>query len=148
MASRGVARGQMSAPGSGVLLFGYWETETVTTTTKRDLIKRVADKTGHKQSTTKVIVQVFLDEITAELARGRRLEFREFGIFEPVYKKARMARNPRTGASVPVPAKTVVHFKVGRLMRKLVREGGATLSSASESLPAAEGMRSTEEPAT
>ena len=91
-------------------------------TTKRELVKRVADKTNHKQNVAKEIIQTFLDEVIEELARGHRLEFREFGVFDTLHKKPRIARNPRTGASVQVPAKTVVHFKVGRLMKQKVAQ--------------------------
>jgi integration host factor subunit beta len=90
-------------------------------TTKRELIKRVAKKTGQKQNVAKEIIQTFLDEVIEELARGNRLEFREFGVFHVTHKKERIARNPRTGAAVRVPKKTVVHFKVGRLMKEKVK---------------------------
>ncbi|MBI3828106.1 MAG: integration host factor subunit beta [Planctomycetes bacterium] len=90
-------------------------------TTKRELVRRVALKTNHKQNIAKDIIQSFLDEVVEELARGNRLEFREFGVFDIMQKKARVARNPRTGATVMVPAKTVVHFKVGRLMKEKVK---------------------------
>lgn len=91
-------------------------------TTKRELVRRVSVKTGQKQHVARQIVQNFLDEMIAELGRGHRLEFREFGIFDVVFKKPRTARNPRTGALVQVPAKAVVHFKPGRLMKAKVRE--------------------------
>src|SRR5476651_761882 len=91
-------------------------------TTKRELVKRVAENTGQKQNVAKEIIQRFLDEIVDELAHGHRLEFREFGIFDTIQKRERLARNPRTGQTVTVPAKTVVYFKVGRLMKVRVRE--------------------------
>ena len=89
-------------------------------TTKRELIKRVAIKTDQKQHIAKRIVQTFMDEMIEELAHGNRLEFREFGVFDTIRKKPRLARNPRTGDVVKVPAKVVVHFKVGRLMKSKV----------------------------
>ena len=98
-------------------------------TTKRELVKRIAKMTGNKQDVTKEIIQTFLDQIIEELAAGNRLEFREFGVFDVVHKKPRIARNPRTGATVHVPAKRMVHFKVGRLMKKRVMEGDAAESS-------------------
>ncbi|MHC4884411.1 MAG: HU family DNA-binding protein [Planctomycetota bacterium] len=91
-------------------------------TTKRELVKRIAKITGQKQDVTKEIIQTFLDQIIDELADGNRLEFREFGVFDIVHKKPRIARNPRTGATVSVPAKRMVHFKVGRLMKMRVME--------------------------
>ena len=103
-------------------------------TTKRDLIKRIAQTTGQKQNVAKVIIQSFLNEIIEELASGNRIEFRGFGVFDTIRKKERVARNPRTGEQVNVPAKTVVHFKVGRLMKEQVRDS-APSSSGSASAP-------------
>lgn len=104
-------------------------------TTKRELVKRVAKKTGHKQNIAKEIIQTFLDEVIEELARGNRLEFREFGVFDTIQKRARVARNPRTGATVKVPSKTVVHFKVGRLMKEKVRVLAKQAAAAAEEAP-------------
>ena len=52
------------------------------TITKKELVARIAERTGQTKVVTKEIVQRFLDEIIAELAAGNRLEFREFGVFE------------------------------------------------------------------
>ena len=91
------------------------------TVTKRELVQRVAEKTGVQQINAKEVIQNFLDEIINELAKGNRLEFRDFGVFEPKTKASRIARNPRTGAKVEVPEKTTVKFKVGRLMKKKIQ---------------------------
>ena len=101
------------------------------TVTKRELVQRIAEKTGAQQILAKEVIQGFLDEIIVELARGNRLEFRDFGVFEPKEKARRVARNPRTGERVDVPAKTTVKFKVGRLMKKQIQK------DAQEELPAA-----------
>ncbi|HQX36124.1 MAG TPA: HU family DNA-binding protein, partial [Microbacteriaceae bacterium] len=66
------------------------------------------------------VIQAFLDAIIDELAAGNRLEFREFGVFESKERAARRAQNPRTLEKVQVPAKRIVKFKVGRMMRKKV----------------------------
>jgi len=92
----------------------------VHTTTKKELVNRIADRTGHTKVVVKEVLQTFLDEIIAELALGNRLEFREFGVFEVKERRARRAQNPRTLEKVEVPAKRVVKFKVGRLMRQRV----------------------------
>jgi integration host factor subunit beta len=90
------------------------------TTTKKELVSRIADRTGQTKVVVKEIVQEFLDEIIDELSKGHRLEFREFGVFEVKERAARRAQNPRTLEKVHVPAKRVVKFKVGRLMRERV----------------------------
>ena len=90
------------------------------TITKKELVNRIAERTGQTKVITKEIIQLFLDEIINELANGNRLEFREFGVFEVKPRKARRAQNPRTLEKVHVPPKKVVKFKVGRIMREKV----------------------------
>lgn len=90
------------------------------TTTKKELVGRIAEQTGQTKVVVKEILQSFLDEIVRELAQGNRLEFREFGVFEVKERKARRAQNPRTLEKVDVPSKRVVKYKVGRLMRERV----------------------------
>jgi len=88
------------------------------TITKKELIDRIADSTGHRRVQVKRIVQQFLDEVIAELGKGNRLEFRDFGVFETKLRKARRAQNPKTLQPVDVPEKRTVKFKVGRLMKQ------------------------------
>jgi integration host factor subunit beta len=98
------------------------------TITKKELIDRIADATGHRRVQVKKVVQQFLDEIVAELGKGNRLEFRDFGVFESKLRKARRAQNPKTLQPVAVPEKRTVKFKVGRLMKQQLAElTGATI---------------------
>ncbi|MGD8450741.1 MAG: HU family DNA-binding protein [Phycisphaerae bacterium] len=85
--------------------------------TKKDLVDRIAERTGNKRVIVKRIVQRFLDEIVDELGQGSRLEFRDFGVFELRERAARLAQNPKTMEKVPVPRKRTVKFKIGRLMK-------------------------------
>lgn len=87
------------------------------TVTKKELIDRIADKTGNKRVAVKRIIQSFLDEIISELGQGNRLEFRDFGVFESKVRAARVAQNPKTLERVQVPKKRTVKFKVGRVMK-------------------------------
>ena len=66
------------------------------TITKKELVNRIAERTQCKHATVKAVVQQFLDEITTELAKNNRLEFRDFGIFEVKEQAARTAQNPKT----------------------------------------------------
>ncbi len=88
------------------------------TVTKKELIDRIAERTQAKRVIVKRIVQTFLDEVTAELCKNNRLEFRDFGVFEIRTRVARIAQNPKTLERVEVPAKRTVKFKMGRLMRE------------------------------
>lgn len=98
------------------------------TITKKELIDRIADQTNQRRVQVKRVVQQFLDEIIAELGRGNRLEFRDFGVFETKLRKARRAQNPKTLQPVEVPEKRTVKFKVGRLMKqKLAEMTGAAI---------------------
>ncbi len=92
------------------------------TITKKELIDRIADRTGNKRVVVKRIIQNFLDEIIDELGQGNRLEFRDFGVFESRMRAARIAQNPKTLERVNVPAKRTVKFKVGRLMKQKLVE--------------------------
>ena len=96
------------------------------TTSKKDLVDRIADKTQCKRITVKAVIQHVLDEITTELAQDNRLEFRDFGVFEPRTREARTAQNPKTLEKVHVAAKRTVKFKMGRLMRERMSDGGET----------------------
>ena len=88
------------------------------TRTKKELVDRVAERAQCKHATVKAVVQQFLDEITTELAKNNRLEFRDFGVFEVKEQAARAAHNPKTLEPVKVPAKRRVKFKMGRAMRE------------------------------
>ncbi len=101
------------------------------TVTKKELIDRIADKTGNKRVVVKRVIQGFLDEIIEELADGNRLEFRDFGVFESKIRAARRAQNPKTLEQVDVPEKRTVKFKVGRIMKERL-----TSEEAAHSFPA------------
>ena len=100
------------------------------TVTKKELIDRIAETEGCKRILAKRIIQAFLDSIIDELAKGNRLEFRDFGVFESKIRAARQAQNPKTMDKVLVPAKRTVKFKVGRVMKERLREAPAMVDEA------------------
>ena len=114
------------------------------TITKKELVSRIAEKTGQTKVVTKEVIQLFLDEIISELGKGNRLEFREFGVFEIKERAARKAQNPRTLEKVFVPAKKVVKFKVGRLMKERV----AAIAAEQERISREQAEERPEEPGT
>ena len=91
--------------------------------TKKEIVKQIADKIGLTQLKTKEIVQLTFDAIVDTLLNDpeHRIELRNFGVFEVKQRKARKARNPRTGERVDVPPKNVVTFKPGKEMEERVR---------------------------
>lgn len=108
------------------------------TVTKRELFQRVSHETDVPVATVRRVVQQFMDDLIDELSRGRRIEFRDFGIFEVVSRRPRVARNPRTGEAVEVPARAVVHFRQGKVMKERVSPLGGQ-SAPGTSLPGQKG---------
>ena len=90
--------------------------------TKRELVIEVAEKLGFTQNEVGRIIQSALDTISQSLAAGKRLEIRNFGVFEVKKRDARIGRNPRTGEEVPIPEKKVATFKPGKLLKELVEK--------------------------
>src|SRR5215471_8741425 len=90
--------------------------------TKKEIVKTISDEIGLTQLKTKEIVQKTFDAIVETLVEEKRIELRNFGVFEVKQRAARKARNPRTGEKVFVPPKNVVTFKPGKRMEELVRK--------------------------
>lgn len=89
--------------------------------TKKEIVKAISDEIGLTQLQTKEIVQKTFDAIVDTLVKDRRIELRNFGVFEVKKRAARKARNPRSGERVDVPEKFVVTFKPGKEMEEKVR---------------------------
>lgn len=89
--------------------------------TRSELIARLA--ANFPQLTTKdadLAVKAILEAQSNALARGDRIEIRGFGSFALNFRSPRNGRNPKTGESVPVPAKRVPHFTPGKELRESV----------------------------
>jgi nucleoid DNA-binding protein len=98
------------------------------TMTKRDLVVRIATETGLNQRDVTNVVQRSLDHIVNELAAGRGVEFRNFGVFTLKKRKKRIGRNPNNPTNtVPIPERFVVKFKPGKVMKQKVTKLNATL---------------------
>src|SRR5439155_1269636 len=90
--------------------------------TKKEIVKQISERIGLTQLKTKDIVQQTFDAIVDTLIEVGRIELRNFGVFEVKMRKARKARNPRTGERVDVEPKKVVTFKPGKEMAERVRK--------------------------
>ena len=89
--------------------------------TKRDLVIRISTETGLVQQQVLDVIQKTLDYISNALAHGRKVELRNFGVFEVKVRKARVGRNPNAPETdVPIPERAVVKFKPGKEMRETV----------------------------
>src|SRR6266581_8536049 len=88
------------------------------TLTKRDLVIRISNETGLIQQQVLDVLQKTLDYIAEALAKGDKVELRNFGVFEVKVRKARIGRNPNAPETdVPIPERSVVKFKPGKEMR-------------------------------
>jgi integration host factor subunit beta len=91
---------------------------------KSELVQKIAEQNPQLyQRDVENIVNAILDEIVGALARGDRVELRGFGAFSVKTRNARVGRNPRTGAHVPVDDKVVPFFKTGKEMRERLNKG-------------------------
>lgn len=89
--------------------------------TKSVLIEKISEKLdGLSKKQTEVIVETIFESIKEALAKGGKVEIRGFGNFRLRSRKARKARNPKTGEAVDVPPKKVPYFKVGKELREMV----------------------------
>jgi nucleoid DNA-binding protein len=90
--------------------------------TKADLVEQVADAIGPgiTKKDCALVVDGLLNAIKNALSEQENIEIRGFGTFKVRKRKARMARNPRTGEAVEVPARLVPIFKPSKDLRAQV----------------------------
>ena len=98
--------------------------------TKSELIHRIAQKQPLLvERDVETAVKMMLDQMVESLAGGGRIEIRDFGSFSLRFRRARVGRNPRTGAAVSLPARYAPYFKPGMRLRERVDQGIETPSS-------------------
>jgi len=88
--------------------------------TKSELIDAMAARANLTKARAELVVNCIFDAMTEALEKGEGIEIRGFGSFTVRPYKAYSGRNPRTGATVPVPAKRLPFFKVGKELKELV----------------------------
>ncbi len=87
---------------------------------KQDLIAKIVKDTGLTKAAAALAVESLLDGVKRSLKKGQPVTFVGFGTFQTAQRKARTARNPQTGASIKVPKRRVVRFKVGKALKDSV----------------------------
>jgi nucleoid DNA-binding protein len=90
--------------------------------TKKEIARKIAEHSGITQLLALEAVQMVFDGILEALVDEGRIELRNFGVFEVKRRRARKARNPRTGEKLSVPERSVVTFKAGREMEARVNQ--------------------------
>ena len=91
--------------------------------TKAELVDQVTSLGDLTRRDGEVIVDTLFDSVIAALKADDKVEVRGFGSFRTRQRKPRTGRNPKTGASVSVPAKRVPYFKPSKELRDLVNPG-------------------------
>jgi len=92
--------------------------------TKADLVEQVHEAIGPgvTKKDCAAVIDAFLNAVKQAITNGDHIEIRGFGTFKVRNRRPRIARNPRTGESVAVPARAVPVFKPSRLFKKQVEE--------------------------
>ncbi len=93
--------------------------------TKAELVEIIANETGVSKKDTGTIVNMILDNISRALETSDKVELRGFGSFKVKSRRARTARNPRSGDSVMVPAKLVPYFKASNELKARLNDQSA-----------------------
>ena len=89
--------------------------------TKRELVLRISQEAELTQDQVFRVVQKILDNISGALAKGDKVELRNFGVFDVRIAKSRIGRNPRKPEiSFQIPARATVKFRAGKEMHSEV----------------------------
>lgn len=106
----------------------------MTNVTKKDIVEEIARRTGMTQAETKAVLEGLLDAISTTLRDGRNIEIRGFGRFKVRPRKARLARNPRTGELVQVEGGVKPVFEASRELKALLNAGDLQIAQLQEAL--------------
>jgi DNA-binding protein HU-beta len=89
--------------------------------TKKEIVAKAADAAGISKAKAEVAINAAFDGITSSLKKGDKVTFVGFGTFSTSFRKARMGRNPRTGATINIPASKVPKFKAGKALKNSIQ---------------------------
>jgi len=88
---------------------------------KEELVKEVARRAKVSQKAASDVLVTVLDTIQKSVAKGKKVTLVGFGTFEAHKRRARMGRNPQTGAEIKIAAKTVPTFSAGKKFKEIVK---------------------------
>jgi integration host factor subunit beta len=87
--------------------------------TRSVLIEKISERVGSlTRKQTEIVIDTVFETIKEALVKGEKIEIRGFGNFKVKNRRPRLARNPKTGDKIDVPAKRVLHFKAGKALRE------------------------------
>ena len=90
---------------------------------KEELVKEISKKSKVSQKIAGDVLAAILDTVEKTVSKGKKVTLVGFGTFEPRKRSARTGRNPQTGASIKIAAKTVPAFSAGKKFKELVQKG-------------------------
>jgi len=95
--------------------------------TKADIVEQISGSTGLTKKDTAMAVEGFIQAVRRALSNGQNIEIRGFGSFKVKSRRARKARNPRTGQAVDVPARMVPTFKPSKELKDMVERSNPSM---------------------
>lgn len=90
---------------------------------KTELVAAIAAKSELSKKDAEKALKAFTDVVAAELTKGEKIQLVGFGTFEVVDRPAREGRNPKTGATMKIPASKAPKFKAGKALKDSVNAG-------------------------
>ena len=90
--------------------------------TKADIVVGIAQSIGMTKTDTADVLDTLLEAISSALERGEKIEMRGFGVFKVEQRKARVARNPKTGQEVRIPSRAVPVFKPSDHLKNRIQQ--------------------------
>ena len=94
------------------------------TRTKASYVLEIAEKTGIHKRDVSLVVTSFINALTSSLVRNERIELRGLGVLRNKKRRARIARNPRTGEKVKVEERLVPTYKPSSLLKRRINKTG------------------------
>ena len=88
---------------------------------KTQMVDTLASKTGLTKRAVSDLLSEFMDAVMDAVKKGESVTFTGFGTFKPSKRSARTGRNPQTGETIQIPARTVPVFRPGKAFKDLVR---------------------------
>ncbi len=90
--------------------------------TKDEMIALMAEESGISKRQATEALTAFMNGITGQLKKGKKVSFAGFGTFSVSKRKARMGRNPQTGVAINIPATKVPVFRAGKHLKDAIRK--------------------------
>lgn len=93
---------------------------------KAELIDAIAQRTGTQKLKAKQMLDAYIDIVTETMSKNEEIVLVGFGTIQPHPQTERLARNPKTGIPVMIPARTTVKFKPGKYLLNAINNTGET----------------------